>query len=181
MDNANSQDWRAYYERAHVFQRADALSVKVGLVLVPLFFGAGSIASFFYMPESLNLIIGWALIVTGFLVFLFLLFYAKRAKQKLPYALIGQLLKITEYGTKTHERSRLLKIKVHRAYELTPKGKGDELIGLEMSEVSKVYVLKHREAEKELLEPRGETVFICVPNGQVVAHTTNSKLTEYKY
>lgn len=181
MEKENQETWIKLYERVKLFQRADQLSIKVGLISVPILFGSIGIPILIFMSPSLSYWLGGSIIAVGTLLFLFILSYSAKSRKNAPYVLIGSLINIIKIGASHGETSSILKIKVLDAFELLNTGKGDPVNQFKNSEVNRVFVLKQFQAEEELKSARGEVVFLCVPNGQVVGFYYEGKLCEYLY
>ncbi|MDG1513890.1 MAG: hypothetical protein P8L78_18480 [Mariniblastus sp.] len=182
MSNIDSYNWTEIYGKAHLFQKADAISIKVGLVLVPLLFGCLGIPILIFMDPPISYWFGGSALVAGALLFLFILMYAKKAGAKKPYVLVGELIEVLKLGVVgIGEKGTWLKIAVSAAYELIPEGKGERVNEWDGTEVKRIFVLKYHEAEDEIRQVSGEMIFLCVPNGQVVGFAYNGKLADYRF
>lgn len=181
MKEVSKEAWIMLYERMKLFQRADQLSIKVGLILVPVLFGAIGIPILIFMSPSLSYWIGGSILVAGLLLFVFILLYSAKARKKAPYALVGYLEKITNISANHGESTNILKIKVSDAFELSNNGKGNPINQYKDTEVNRAFVLKQFQAEEELKSAKGEVIFLCVPNGQIVGFYYEGRLCEYLY
>lgn len=180
LDEQNT-NWKELYDRANLFQRADAISIKVGLILTPLLFGAFGVSVLYFMSAPLSNWVAVSSFGAGILLFIFILYYAKKAKNKRHYVLIGTLTGIVKIRAHVGEASSSLKIDVTTAFELTPDGKGNQLHQYNNTKVNRLFVLKNHQAEDEIRALQGELIFLCVPNGHVVGFVDNGRLTEYKF
>ena len=181
MNKENAETWIKFYDRIRLFQRADELSIKVGLILVPILFGAIGISILIFMPDPINYWFAFSTFGVGLILLLFIISYSIKSRKRPPHVLIGNLLKITRISGSIGEKNCYLRIKVSEAFELSQNGKGETLKQFEKSEIERLFVLKHFRSEAELQLVRGEVIFLCVPNGLIVGFYYDGKLSEHLY
>ncbi len=179
MTRNNENIWYAYNERIELFEKSDQLSVKVGLISVPILFVGVTILFSYILPEDLQAWIQIPILISGLLLFIFILLYARKLKKKKGHVLIGRLVKITSLSSRGNVNSKLLKIHVKKAYELNSSGKGKEIESYSNKSLTRVLVLQNPEIENDLLNIDNDTHFLCVSGGQIIAFAMNGNLTRH--
>lgn len=139
--------------------------MKVGIVLAPLLFGGVGLGLWAVIPDPAGKIIGLVLLQAGFLVMLFLLWYARRSARRAPSIAFARVDEWLFVQGRHGQQSMAVEATVEAAYELTPEGPGDELPEL-----------RHQKKRMLLVSPEyyervavgAEALLVCMPTGELV-------------
>jgi len=153
-------------QAAQRFLAANRVGIVVGLVLVPLFFGAIAAGAWAVIPDPFGLIIGAVFGGAGLLLFLFLLWYRQRTLKRLPFAawatIVQWRVREDRYGSQAHS----VELHIEQACSISPAGYGAELE--QYRGQSKTLVLTSHKLFEAV--PAGQSaLLVCMPTTEVVA------------
>lgn len=162
--------WVKLNELVELYRKADLLSAKVGMVLVPVIFSGACVASWFLLPASLNSWMIPGIVLTGLLILLFIFRYNRRAQSRPGYVLVANGLEFLTLSPNSLERAYFVNVHVSSAYAITPNGPGTELTELRNTTVRKIVMGYYL---YEALKTHQPQYIVCVSGGPCFGFLAN--------
>ena len=147
------------------YKKADVLSAKVGLVLVPLFFIGFSYLSFYFLPEALSLWVAGLCLAAGLILEWFILRYYQKTITKNGYIAACDSLKLIRLAPNSFENAYFISFRSLQAWTLESHGLGKEIGEMYLVE-SKRVVLNLELFEK--MQKHAIKYLVFVPGGPCV-------------
>lgn len=151
---------------AHQHVQANLVAIKVGVVLAPVLFCGVGAGLWAIIPAPADAYIGLALAQAGFMLMLFLLWYARRTARRpstlLRVVVIGWRRFVGRHGQEVWT----VTARVEAAYPLSDEGVSDEDVTAQGEERE---LLLTSPVGFRTVPEGGRALLVCAPTGEVVA------------